>query len=144
MAIRTTIVRHCLKSSFLAVGLKPSSAPEVFDAATYTRPANDACISQIVVGAKTITLYSYSNDPREPSTRAAYNDIEGFLRALLGQRIQWACTAHIGSSKETMKKLRTGKVDEYLAEQRRVETLLENRLNRYLKSFTFRVYRLIS
>ena len=142
--MRTTIVKHFLRSSFQAVGLKPSSAPEVFDVATYSKPHGKASITHVVVGPKTVTIYSYSDDPREPSTRTVYNDIEAFLRALLNQRIQWACTAHMGSSKEAMDNLRTGKIDEYLAEQKRIESLLENRLNSYFKTIRFRVTKLIA
>lgn len=144
MTIRTSIVQYCLKSSFKAVGINPTSAPQVFDAATYVRPTSRVDAVHVVVGPSTIIWYSYSQDPRESVTRTSYPNIESFIRAILKQRLQWACTVYIGSSDKTMEKLRTGKVDEYLAEQKRVETVLENRREAYIRSVTFSLLKLIA
>ena len=142
MSIRSSIVRYCLKSSFKTIGIKPSSAPPVFDYSSYVKPNTKTDATHIVVGPSTITWHTYSTDPREPSTNPSYPDMEAFLHAILKQRLRWACTAYIGSSKETMENLRTGKVKEYLAEQERVETLLESRRDRYFRGTPFSILRL--
>ena len=144
MSLRSAVVHRCLRACLEAVGLRLVNLPRVVDARVFVEPTKRIDAVCIVVDRPAIFMITYraDSDPREPLGQGIrFESLEAVLRAVCAERIGLAGRAGMPGPKRAVELMKAGRWQEVLDASERVEAPMRARLEAWLGSWRFALYR---
>ena len=144
MSLRSAIVRRCLQSCLKATGLRVVNLPHVADARRHVDPPVRLDAGYLVVDRRAFARITF---PRNGDAATAaphttgYATLGGVLRALCMERIGLAGRAAMPGPKRAVELRKAGRWHEVLAASEQVEAPMRANLERWLRGWQFRLYR---
>jgi len=145
MSLRSFIVRRCLQSCLDATGLRVVNLPLVVDARRHVEPALPLDAGYLVVDRRAfawITFARANGHGGAPSHTIGFATLSGALRAICAERIGVAGRAAIPGPKRALELRRAGRWQEVLEASELVEAPMRARLDAWLRSWRFALYRI--
>jgi hypothetical protein len=144
MSLRSAVVLHGLRACLDAVGLRLVHLPQVVDARVYAEPTKRIDAVFIVVDRRAIFMITYraDSDAREPLGQGIrFDSLEALLRAVCAERIGLAGRAGMPGPKRAVELMKAGRWQEVLDASERVEAPMRARLEAWLGSWRFALFR---
>jgi len=144
MSLRSFIVRRCLQSCLGATGLRVVNLPLVVDARRHVEPALPLDAGYLVVDRRAfawITFARTNGQGGAASHTIGFATLSGVLRAICAERIGVAGRAAIPGPKRALELRRAGRWQEVLEASELVEAPMRARLDAWLRSWRFALYR---
>ena len=144
MSLRSFIVRRCLQSSLKAAGVRVVNLPLVVDARQHVEPAVPLDAGYLVVDRRAfawITFPRTGGNGAAPCHTVGFATLSGVLRSICAERIGVAGRAAIPGPKRALELRRAGRWQEVLDASEQVEAPMRARLEAWLRSWHFTLYR---
>ena len=144
MSLRSFIVRRCLQSCLRATGLRVVNLPLVVDARQHVEPAVRLDAGYLVVDRRAFAWITFARATDKGAARGhttGFATLSGVLRAICAERIGVAGRAAIPGPKRALELRRAGRWQEVLDASERVEAPMRARLEAWLRSWRFALYR---
>ena len=144
MSLRSLIVRRCLQSCLEATGLRVVNLPHVVDARHHVDPPVRLDAGYLVVDRRAFARITFSRGAEgdaAPSHVTGFATLSGVLRSICAERIGVAGRAAIPGPRRAVELRREGRWQEVLDASERVEAPMRARLEAWLGSWRFTVYR---
>ena len=145
MSLRSFIVRRCLRSCLKATGLRAVNLPHVVDARHHVSPPVRLDAGYLVVDRRALALITFpraADGSAAPSHTTGFAKLSGVLRAICLERIGLAGRAAIPGPKRALELRRAGRWQEVLDASERVEAPMRAALERWIRGWRFRAYRM--
>jgi hypothetical protein len=145
MSLRSFIVRRCLQSCLGATGLRVVNLPLVVDARRHVEPTLPLDAGYLVVDRHAFAWITFARSNGHgggsPSHTIGFATLSGVLRAICAERIGVAGRAAIPGPKRALELRRAGRWQEVLEASELVEAPMRARLDAWLRSWRFALYR---
>lgn len=144
MSLRSVIVRRCLQSCLKATGLRVVNLPHVVDARQHVDPPVRLDAGYLVVDRRAYARITFSR-PSDGAAVAAHTTgfatLSGVLRAICAERIGLAGRAAMPGPKRAVELKKMGRWQEVLDASGHVEAPMRARLDAWLRSGRFALFR---
>ena len=144
MSVRSFIVRRCLQSCLKATGLRVVNLPHVVDARQHVDPPVRLDAGYLVVDRRAFARITFPRAEGEGASAmqtVGFASLSGVLRAICAERIGVAGRAAIPGPKRALELRRAGRWQEVLEASELVEAPMRARLDAWLRSWRFALYR---
>lgn len=142
MSLRSFIVRRCLQSCLGATGLRVVNLPLVVDARAHVEPPVPLDAGYLVVDRRAFAWITFDRAAGgAPCHTTGFATLSGVLRAICAERIGIAGRAAIPGPRRALELRRAGRWHEVLEASELVEAPMRARLETWLRSWRFALYR---
>ncbi len=145
MSLRSFIVRRCLQSCLEATGLRVVNLPHVVDARQHVDPPVRLDAGYLVVDRRAFARITFSrgaDGDAAPSHIVGFASLSGVLRSICAERIGVAGRAAIPGPRRAVELRREGRWQEVLDASELVEAPMRARLETWLRSWRFTIWRM--